>query len=276
MQFAVWIVSPAGFEHSEAFRETAEAIDSALRELGHESVVSTSAVPHRINIILGANLLLPTDPMPERAIIYNLEQITAGSPWMTSQYLGLLGRSRVWDYSATNVRELANLGITVRHVPLGGCPEWTRIPRLPETIDVLFYGSPNERRHRILEDLFRRGLRVEGLMNGFGAARDDFIARSKIVLNMHYFDSQIFEFVRVGYLLANRRCVVSELSLNAAEDAPFAHSVAFAPYDRLVATCHYLIDHEAERRRLEAAGFELMSKRRQVDYLRDPVAELLR
>ena len=44
------------------------------------------------------------------------------------------------------------------------------------------------------------------------------IARSKIVLNLHQYDAQVFEIVRVSYLLANRRAVVSERGANPTED----------------------------------------------------------
>ena len=54
------------------------------------------------------------------------------------------------------------------------------------------------------------GFRVEWLLNLYGADRDALLARSKIVINMHQHDAQVFEIVRVSYLLANRRTVVSE------------------------------------------------------------------
>jgi hypothetical protein len=79
-----------------------------------------------------------------------------------------------------------------------------------EDLDVLFYGALNERRRRVLEDCLARGLRVEHLFGVYGAARDRFIARAKLVLNVHFYPTQIFEAIRVSYLLSNRKVVLSE------------------------------------------------------------------
>ena len=43
----------------------------------------------------------------------------------------------------------------------------------------------------------------------YGAERDRLIARSRLVLNVHYFPTHIFEMIRVSYLLANRTAVVA-------------------------------------------------------------------
>ena len=54
------------------------------------------------------------------------------------------------------------------------------------------------------------GINVKALFGVYGRERDKLIARSKIVLNMHHYSSQIFEIVRVFYLLTNRKAVVAE------------------------------------------------------------------
>ena len=86
-----------------------------------------------------------------------------------------------------------------------------------QDIDVLFCGSMNERRMQIIQalkdsTLFDKPLVIAQFV-GYGAYRDKYIARSKIVLNMHYYTPGIFEIARVSYLLANKKCVVSEEGL---------------------------------------------------------------
>jgi len=83
------------------------------------------------------------------------------------------------------------------YVPIGYVPELTRIAPAAEDIDVLFYGASYERRYAVLRDLHDRGLRVKWLSGVYGASRDAWIARSKIVLNIHYWDAKIFEKVRL-------------------------------------------------------------------------------
>ena len=47
--------------------------------------------------------------------------------------------------------------------------------------------------------------------NAYGGKRDALIARAKVVLNIHYYAAQVFEIVRVSYLLANSKAVVTEI-----------------------------------------------------------------
>jgi len=127
---------------------------------------------------------------------------------------------------------------------IGYVPELTRIAPAEKTIDVLFVGSINERRGRILRQLARSGARVEARFNVYGKIRDDLIARSKLVLNVHYPESRVLENVRVSYLLANRKCVDSETGLDPAIEAPLEDGIAFARYEDLAARCMELLHNE--------------------------------
>jgi hypothetical protein len=270
--YAVSIVTIPGYVHSEAFREVAETVHHGLLALGHDSVLTSSLrVPGRRHIVLGSNLLPRAGATPEPgSILYNLEQIQPGSPWMSRELLGLFRRYPVWDYSAANAERLAALGVPPpRVVPIGFVPELARIPPAPvEDIDVLHYGSANDRRRRVLAELQARGARVVHVFGVYGAQRDALIARARVVLNLHYYEAKVFEIVRVSYLLANRRCVVSETGCDPREEAELAAGVAFADYGDLAGRCLSLLDRPDERRRYAEAGHELMARR--------PAAEILR
>lgn len=71
----------------------------------------------------------------------------------------------------------------------------------PKDIDVLFYGTANSRRNIILgllkEQLRSHGYNITVVSALFGADLLDHIARSKIVLNVHYYANSIFESDRV-------------------------------------------------------------------------------
>jgi hypothetical protein len=68
-------------------------------------------------------------------------------------------------------------------------------------IDVLFYGSANSRRNIILgilkEQLQSRGYNMTVVSALFGSELLDYISRSKVVLNVHYYANSIFESDRV-------------------------------------------------------------------------------
>ncbi|MGC3996935.1 MAG: methyltransferase domain-containing protein [Anaeromyxobacter sp.] len=276
-RYAVTIVSPPGYVHASAFIEVAETLLHGLRALGHDAVLTDDPrPPGRRPIILGANLLARGNQKPARdAILYNLEQIDEGSSWLTPGFLALLGRHEVWDYSPRNAARYAALGLPPpRVVPIGYVPQLTRIPPAPaEDLDVLFYGSTNPRRQQILDALRARGLRVEAVFGVYGEARDQLIARAKVVLNVHYYEAKVFEIVRVSYLLANRRCVVSERGADPEEERALEQGVAFAPYEELVEACARLAADPAARARLAAAGHELMARRDAAGYLREVVGE---
>ena len=272
MNYAVTVVSPPGYIHSAAFREVAETVHHGLESLGHDSVLTTQTMlPGRRHIVLGSNLL-PDYPLPlaEDAILYNLEQVDTDSDWIRPELLDLLGRYEVWDYSERNAKALRELGVgAARVVPIGYVPELTRItPVAQPDVDVLFFGSVNARRQRVIDSMRALGLRVEAVFGVYATDRDALIARSKLVLNVHFYEAKVLEMTRISYLLANRVAVLSEGSSSPAEDAALAGGVAFVPYVQLAPRAAELIADSEQRRRLADRGFELMSDRPEREYLR--------
>jgi hypothetical protein len=272
MRFAITIVSPPGYAHVEVFRETAETLHYGLTALGHESLITTEgALPGRQHIVLGSNLLPKYAlPLAPDAILYNLEQIQEGSPWLQPELLSLFRSYSVWDYSPANAVALEAMGIRVAQVvPIGYTKELTRIIHADEPdIDVLFVGTVNARRKAILERIVAERLRVKLAFGKYGEERDALIARAKVVLNLHFYDAKVLEMVRISYLLANRCAVLSETSADPAEDAVFEGGIAFAGNEDLPARARALLDAPAERARLAERGFEIMRARPIEAYLR--------
>lgn len=278
MEFAVHVVTPRGYGHSGAFMEIAETLHHALRALGHGSILladpfDAPPAPGRQVIVLGGNLLLPRQErhVGGDAIVYNFEQVGPDSEWFAPAYLRLLSRCEVWDYSQNNTAALRRRGIDARHVPLGWRPELERVQKTPPEFDVLFYGTLNERRERILLRLEARGLVVKRLFGVYGAERDAQIAKAKLVLNLHYYEAQVFEIPRVSYLLGNGICVVSEAGVDPLE-REFADAVEFAPYPLLVDSCVKLAGDEGLRLALGERGQKVMRARREETYLEEALA----
>lgn len=204
--------------------------------------------------------------------VYQLEQLSVSEGWLGSSLVDRLGcADKVWDYSERNCALLRSLGLSAIHVPIGYSEKLSRIGNeAHKPIDVLFYGSLNERRRRILDALSKK-CRVEVCFGAWGAARDALIARSKIVLNLHFYSMAIFEAVRVGYLINNGIFVVSEDSV----DCPHPHENLRVPYDELVTAClGYLADPDkrgrlAHENRLHFATLPMHS------HIRAPLSALL-
>ncbi len=256
-RFTIAVVGRGERLHSACFEEFAQALKNALIQLGHE--ICGFENPGRMIILGAGNMSDDADVMPPDAIIYNTEQVAAegGERYFTVDEAKK--RRVVWDYAKSNVEKLRAMGVPrVVHCPLGYIRSMRTIePVENEDIDVLFYGSMNARRQQVLDDLRRAGLKVEWLYGVYGAERDAVIARSKVVLNLHFFDrGAIFEIFRCSHLFANRRCVVSENGGQDAELENFAwRATAYVSRQEIVHRCLGLVK-SADWRDIQAArGF---------------------
>lgn len=233
----VRVCPPPNQQHVHAFDEIAETLRYGFAALERRG----DLIPNR-TIVLGAHNLprsLPADTKPND-IFYNFEQ--HGSPVLNNSVLHLFRQHEVWDYSPSNVAWFQERGVRAKHVPVGYVPELTRIKKYAQEIDVLFYGLVNDRRRKILDDLRAAGLGVYEA-NCYGPERDALISRSKVVLNMHFYETGIFEMVRCSYLFANEVCVVSEESVDVPAELLGSNGplVTLVPYEMLVETCVGLI-----------------------------------
>jgi hypothetical protein len=275
VRFAVVTPDPAQWVHVRAFDEAADAVQAGLIGLGHSCERCFGTGPDSCTPIhFGAHLLPPEASLAPRAVLFNLEQIVPGTLWLTASYLERLRRHRVWDYSARNLAALAQMGVReAAHVPLGHAKVLERIASTEEDIDVLFYGVYNERRMGPLRRLAGRGLKVTWVNGIYGAERDALIARSRIVLNLHFYGESRLEVARCFYLLANGRFVLSEESPDAGESG-LAEGIAFAHYDKIEEACAWYLEHPGERAAIARAGRELLSKRPQSALLAPAVQAL--
>ena len=262
-RFSIGIAHRNTNAHVACFEDFAEALADALRALGHEVVGFDN--PGRL-ILFGAGRMVDNVVvMPKDAILYNTEQVASSIGAQQFDFERHADKV-VWDYSESNIEFLrANGAKRAVHCPIGYVSSMSKIAPVEEDIDVLFYGSMNARRRNILDALDKEGLHVEYVYGKYGAERDHYIARSKIVLNMHFYDKPVFEIFRVSHLLANKKCVVSEGGgQDATLEAFAAKATMLVPYGSLVATCKSLLDHDGDasvaRRQIADKGFEEFKK----------------
>jgi hypothetical protein len=271
----IWIVSPEGYEHQRAFDDLADSLEAAFAELGGSAPVVRHPADWsgRSPLVLGANLLsdIGSPRLPDGSIIFNLEQFALRSDWITPEYLFLLSDHPLLDYSRRNSHALSLAGLDhVQLLEIGYSPVLARVqPAATRDIDIFFYGSMNDRRRHILEQLAGRGFHVVAGYGSYGAERDELIGRSRIVLNLHAYETNIFEIVRVSYLLSNGVCVVSEGDPSDPDVQGLAGGLELVPYERLVDACTSLLNDEARRDALARAGFEKIRSRLQAQLLLD-------
>ena len=268
--FQVVQIRPPGYIHAEALTELAECVYFGLRRLGLRAFYQKRADGPVRYIVIGGHLLGDRGfaVLPPGAILYNSEQVDPETTWLRGPYRAALETRPVWDYSEENVRRLAALGVKpAQHVPLGYVPELARIPPAEEDIDVLFYGSVNPRRKRILDALGDRGLKVVSLFGIYGTERDRAIARAKVVLSVHFYEAKIFEIVRAAYLFTNAKALVAECGPDTAVDAELREAMCAVPYEQLVEACVELVRDAPHRRALGERAQRIFALRREEDIL---------
>lgn len=125
----------------------------------------------------------------DKVILFNQEQI--GSPWFTDEYIDKLKKAdEVWDYDEYNIEHLKYIREDIK---LHCLKPFIVIPEQDKEYDVLFYGSWNSRREKILNELLNAGVNVKIIDGVFGDDLNDYIAKSKCLLNIHYYDACLQE-----------------------------------------------------------------------------------
>lgn len=202
-----------------------------------------------IYIILGMNDF-NSQVVPHNYIVIQLEQTSNPDSvqWFGPTYMNYLrGALEVWDYSVINYKYLRANGIShVKYVPLQYMTTsdhqlGTKLNISDKYIDVLFYGSVNDRRLKIYNDLKSTGINVVYKRNIWGAERDELISKSKVVIIPHYNNNSIMETARLSYLLSNKCIVVMEQSIDPILDRWHHKYVSLSSYDNLCSTCQDII-----------------------------------
>ena len=262
-------VKPANYVHDAAF----DPVVSVLMTTLHSKVPRVQTLvnkfnPEGLNIVVGAHLLQDPKMLLDEpnTIVYNFEQFDTKSDWFSSDYVSLLKSKPYWDYSTANIAAMKKVypEAQATHVPFAYAPvldysyvrrDVFRVKR--KDIDVLFFGSMNDRRAKVISQLTSMGLNVQAVFGVYGPELSVLIHRSKLVLNMHYYDSSVFEAVRVIPLLASRVAVVSEKSV---DDDDYKYldqtsGILVTDYDKLAFVCKQLVENADDRECLSDTGY---------------------
>ena len=248
------------------FDDVEKVFRYCLEQKGYDADIGDNFAEDRIHIIFGANnngrpLLTP----PVGSIIVQLEQLHDHSGWHTKDYMTLLKNYEVWDYSKENIEWLSHpsryIIDNVKEINIGYAPT-LEFPKAPKKkYDIVFFGSPNDRRDEIKRQLEEHpdvGPMV--FDTGYwGAERDRIISEGKVVLNIHYYETYILETVRLSHLLANHSCVVSEFGANSEINEEWSKGVVFAKYDDIVSTAVKFLKNSRLREAQAEKGYKFIS-----------------
>lgn len=228
--------------HARAFDEVADTMAGGFERLGLRVGCHShrNHVPSDVPTVVLAPHLYDLDRLrslpSDTTVLYNWEQLgRGGTNIVSSAQREAMAQFILWDYSSANVAGWQAAGVRAVHVPLGYDPSLERLGPSLETpdFDVVHIGSVNERRLTVLEELANRGLRVHVAFGVYGADRDELLRRSRIVVNLHFYDSAILELARLSYLWANRMPVVCEIGPSTRDDLGMAPWCLRASYESL-------------------------------------------
>ena len=261
MHFSLVKMNPPDALPSHGFDDAILPLYFALKSLGFEVEILFNRVNRKSRNIVFGSCIAPRRigrMLPKGSIIFNLEQANRESKWCNRDYLTHLGDFTVWDYSRENADLLNHMGIPgVVHVPLGYVPEMTRLdPDFPPDVDVLFYGLVTDRRDAMLKRLVAEGVHTLASQDAFGDLRDNLLAHARIILNIHQFLPARLEVVRLGYVWANRKAVLSERREDTEIPDYLLEACCFAPYDALPEAAQRLLSDPIKLRRQAQRGFD--------------------
>ena len=251
LKFHLVSIEPSGFQHAGAWYELAELVMHGFLRAGFDCTTSINRVESgRTNIVFGVQHATPEmKPLfPRETIFFNTEQLETLSPdfnhqkYMQIRYWAQQGY-RFLDYSRENLAILNAWGAReVMLMPLGYVPELERLARSDSDFDLLFYGGRNDRRNRVLNEIANTGVNLKYLNGVYGADRDRFIEKSKVVLNLHLYESQIFELVRVNYLMHNKVCLLTEINKSTKIEEDLKELFVCSPRERLASAALDLLE----------------------------------
>lgn len=268
----------------DSYNEVVESYAWGFAALGYDCERRINHFnPEALNILFGYSVPLGLgliNTFPANTIIFNLERwdglVLAGS---IVEYLA--NKYQFWDYSKSNVAALNALNpkFPAYYAKTAYAPVLEKLPTgIQQDIDVLFYGRSHPLKSEVLDEIGSirpdlTSLSVMTLSSFWGAQRDEFIARSKVLVNVSY--SPIFEIVRVSYLLANKKAVVCTYTDNLSLDdldieGNFLNGgLRFVRKQDAKSVCQALADDDTARLRYAEMGYELFREHDIRDVIKD-------
>jgi hypothetical protein len=254
----------------DAYNEVVESYHWGFAALGHQVDRRMNHFdPEALNIVFGFQIPLQLgliDTFPENTIFFNMERYAGQSLAGTAaEYVAR--KYWIWDYAQGNVDAWNALQPRrpAFYAQTAYAPNLEKVPTsVEQDIDVLYYGNITPDRSESLHKIaaLRRdltGLSVMTLCNVWGKQRDEFIARSKVVVN--FSRGNIFEVVRVSYLMANRKAVVCDYTEELEIEPDLNGVLRFVKTPDILATCQALVEDDAARAAYAAQGYEAIKRR---------------
>lgn len=255
------------------FSELAACLCQSVQQAGHDCrhLINQRPGPGRVALVFvpapGWEDFVSTLDR-QRTVLINLEQFGSDSALIVNGHIDKLLSWPLADYITANVDYLRRTQVLKHAVcELPFVPGSAAIFR-PElatekSVDVLFFGSLNERRQRVLAQIEAAGLTVETVSGAYAWELTPAILRARLVLHVHFYETRLFPIARMLQPVANGVPVVCETSVHSRLSDWSQSGMVFAEYDALAAACVALLG--SPQRQLDSAQ-RCLRFARQVDF----------
>ena len=226
------------------FSEVALCLRDAISKAGYKcQYCVNSSGPYEWSIVLGAKeeSAIFQSLNQERVILFNFEQLQSNSVLVTRNYLDFLLRYPVLDYHSKNIEFLSQGAPALeagKHFELPIVPSTSLLfseESKPEKyVDILFFGSSNDRRKKIIQELKDRGLRVECVAGAYAQELTPAIKRAKVILHIHFYETALIAPLRFLQPLACQIPILSEQSVATSATDWKQSGIQFVAYEDLV------------------------------------------
>lgn len=264
------------------FTDLAKTFKDVLTSIGVDAkhVVDTTPPSEGINIIIGWSvdwIEANKGKLPrKRTILYNAEQLGSESDLVKNAYVDTLLDFIVADYSFLNKETLVGYGKDPKEIiilPVVPTPsiKYKVAPAKEGTYDIVFFGSSNERRNKMLDQLREDGMSA-GHVGGFSQKLAPHIKAAKVVLHVHYYSTNMFPAIRFLQPLAYGIPIVCERSVLPRDQGWDESGIVFTDYEDIPAECKKLLDDPQRQRAIKVQYAKFL---RSVD-IETPWKELLK
>lgn len=213
---------------------------------------------------------------PVGTIVYNLEQyhahINMSYNFLSENMKFVINNFQIFEYSKYNniFWNQYNLRFPIFPAPIA-FSENQIIPQSnrKQDIDILYYGSCDPSKAKFLQACAGSHLvrpKSIFIQNIYGDERNEFITRSKVVLSIT--GDRILPLVRIGFLLANKKPVISSIHPMDFIDDDLKHVLIFATDDNVDEKLNQLLSNDLFRSEYADFCHDTFRKRRIEDILR--------
>lgn len=189
----------------------------------------------------------------KRIGIINTEQLTRPDYFHRYHYQlsQLECNPDLFDYSKFNCEKMAPLHVEL--VPYGLDKDLIKL-------DAIMIGTKSDRRQAIVTKLRERGLQVDFLDNLWGKDRDNYIFKTRVLINVHYNDVyKLHESIRCDRWVEAGKVVVSEESIDDHHNE-LKERIHVCPYDSIVKTVDTIVTEQKK---------PFLERMKRVQYLRE-------